>query len=92
MRSFLLTLALGLASLGKGWAVENPQGGTGGKTVVIDIPSDLPAPPSAEEVVPLHPFFNSPSTGSEAMEYIRDLEERLSILEKRVQALEKSKT
>jgi hypothetical protein len=92
MKFMLLSLILIFAGLDKGWAAETSPGSTGGKTITIDIPSDLPAPPSAEETVPLHPFFDATSTGGEAMEHIHTLEERLEKLEKKVEALEKGKS
>lgn len=51
------------------------------KTIIVDIPTDLPPPPSAKEVMPTRPFF-ADSTENELMEKIQDLEERIQKLEK----------
>lgn len=72
-----------------------PQIGNGqakAKTETILIPSDQMPPPSAEAVVPTHPFF-SESTGNEVMEHLLELEERVKNLESRIpQSAEKNLT
>ncbi len=90
MKPFLLVLSLLLLSLGNGMAENISKGDAGQKTITIDIPSDLPPPPFAEKVDPAHPFF-SESPGTEVMEKIQDLEERVEKLEKKVFPEEKGK-
>lgn len=82
MKSLLLGLGILLVSLEQGRAEAPSKGSAGDKTVIIEIPADLPPPPSAEEVVPTHPFFAAPSTGNEVMEKIQELEDRIEKLEK----------
>jgi hypothetical protein len=67
------------------------EGDAGDKTITIDIPTDLPPPASAEEVLPTHPFF-SESTGNEVMEKVQELEARIEKLEKSVSQLEEKKS
>jgi hypothetical protein len=50
---------------------------------IIDIPTDQEPPPSAEIVAPTHPFFAAPNSANELMD-------RIEILEKRINELEKS--
>jgi len=78
-------------SLESGLAKDLPKDGETSKTKIIDIPTDLPPPPSAEKVMPNHPFFSEPTTGNEVMEYVVELQERIEKLEKRVSQLEKGK-
>lgn len=54
----------------------------------IYIATDLPAPSSAEEVVPMHPFFTEPSTGNEVFEEVEALKRRVEKLEEQVKKLE----
>ena len=86
---FLSSLLLSSES---GEAKDLPKKGAADQTKIIDIPTDLPPPPSAEEVAPNHPFFSEPTTGNEVMEYVTELEERVKKLEESVARLEKGKS
>lgn len=90
MKPILLVLSLLLLSLGNGMAENASKTDAGQKTITIDIPSDLPPPPLAEKADPAHPFF-SESPGTEVMEKIQELEERVEKLEKKVFPEEKGK-
>ena len=90
MKPILLILSILLLSLGNGMAKEASKSNTSDKTVIINIPSDLPPPPSAEKVLPTHPFF-AETPANEIMEKIQELEERIEHLEKSVSQLEKGK-
>ncbi|MBY0293648.1 MAG: hypothetical protein K2W92_10235 [Alphaproteobacteria bacterium] len=57
------------------------------KTVIIDIPSDLPPSLSDEAIVPLHPFFDE-TTGNEVFEEVEELKARVDKLQARVEKLE----
>lgn len=61
------------------------------RTETIEIPTDMLPPPSAEEVVPKHPFFSETTTGKEVFEYVLELEERVKVLEDKVRLLEEGK-
>lgn len=92
MKSFALFLLLSiLLGIGDGIAANESTNNAGDKTVIIDIPTDLPPPASAEEAMPNHPFFAAPSTANEAMEKVQELEERIEKLEKTVSSLEEAK-
>lgn len=87
---FLLGILLVLPQVGNAATALNPEGKS--KTTTILIPTDQLPPPSAEEVVPITPFFSG-STGNEAMDYIQALEERVSKLERQIsQSAEKNVT
>jgi hypothetical protein len=90
MKPILFVLGSLLMSLANGIAAE-AKDNAANKTVIIDIPSDMPVPPSAEKVLPTHPFFNE-SPANEVMETIQELEDRIEKLDKRVSLLEKGKT
>ena len=57
------------------------------KTVIIDIPSDLPPSPADEAIVPHHPFFDE-TTGYDVFQKVEEMEERIKKLEDKVTALE----
>lgn len=78
---FLFGSLLILFHIGNVAMAVNPEGKS--KTTTILIPTDQLPPPSAEEVVPMTPFFSG-STGNEAMDYIQALEERVSKLERQI--------
>jgi hypothetical protein len=80
-----------LFTIANGMAEQVSKEGASDKTIVIDIPSDLPVPPSAEKVAPIHPFFAAPSPGSEVMEKLQELEERIEKLEKNTSSSERGK-
>src|SRR5262245_2925173 len=63
----------------------------GSKTETIYIQTDLPPPAEAEEVMPTHPFFASPSAASEVLQKVQELEERVEKLEKTVSDLKTAK-
>jgi len=65
-----------------GMAKTNPETKEHPKTKMLEFETDLPPSPSAEEVVPLHPFFAAPSTGAELMGKVQELEDRLIKLQK----------
>ncbi len=90
MKKILFLFAALLMCLENGKAEDVTKGGRADKATIINIPSDLSTPPSAEKVVPSHPFF-SESTGNEVMETVLELEERIGKLEKSVAELEKGK-
>lgn len=92
MKSILFMLSALLVSAENGFAKELPKGDAGHKTVIIDIPADLPPPASAEEVMKNHPFFAAPSSAHEVMEKVEELEGRIEKLEKSVSQLEKGKS
>lgn len=86
----LLGILLVLPQVGNAATALKPEGKS--NTTTILIPSDQLPPPSAEEVVPIAPFFSG-STGNEAMDYIQALEERVSKLEHQIsQSTEKNVT
>ncbi len=66
----------------RGMAQTSPTPQKSPKTEIINIPTDLPVPPSAEEVAPTHPFFAAPSTGYEVNDELEALKERVDKLEK----------
>ena len=87
MKPILFVLGSLLMSLANGIAAE-AKDSSANKTVIIDIPADAPVPPSAEKVLPTHPFF-SESPATEVMEKIQELEDRIDKLDKKVSQLEK---
>ena len=58
------------------------------KTQDFYIPTDLPPPPSAEKIVPKHPFFSEPTTGNEVYESVEEQQRHIQKLEDRVARLE----
>lgn len=68
-----------------GMAQAEPKAQKSPKTMEMYIQTDLPPPPSAEEVMPEHPFFAAPSTGNELLGKVEELEERVSKLEAKEQ-------
>ncbi|MBA3813475.1 MAG: hypothetical protein H0X26_03135 [Alphaproteobacteria bacterium] len=91
MKNILFLFTALLVCLENGRAEDAPKGAKADKTTIINIPSDLPTPPSAEKIVPSHPFF-SESTGNEVMEKVLELEERIDKLEKKVSQIENGKS
>ena len=61
------------------------------KTVIIDIPSDLPPSPSAEAIVPHH-LFSDETTGYDVFQTVEELEARIKKLEDKVTALEQKRS
>ena len=91
MKNILLLLSMLLVNLESGIAKDLPKDSETAKTKIINIPTDVPPPSSAEKVMPNHPFFSEPTTGNEVMEYVIELQERVEKLEKSVSQLEKGK-
>ncbi len=50
-------------------------------TLEMSIPTDLPPPASAEDIMPTHPFFAAPSSANEVLDRVEELEERVQKLE-----------
>ena len=93
--SFFWGVFLFLNTMGAQAAIESQKTQTESpKTVIIDIPSDLPPSPSAEAIVPHHlfsdetPGYDAFQTGEEQEASIKKLEERIQKLEERTTALE----
>lgn len=70
-------------------AESKPQATPEAKTKEMYIQTDLSPPPSAEEIVPKHPFFAEPTPANEVMDKVVELEERLNKLEEGIKKLEK---
>lgn len=54
----------------------------------IYIQTDRPPPPSAEEMVPQHPFFSEPTPANEVFESVEAQQHQIQKLEERVKRLE----
>ena len=86
--SFFLGALLLLNTMAAQAAVEAQKAQTESpKTVIIDIPSDLPPSPADEAIVPHHPFFDE-TTGYDVFQKVEEMEERIKKLEDKVTALE----
>ena len=58
------------------------------ETKDLYIQTDMLPPPSAEEVVPKHPFFSEPTPANEVFESVEAQQQQIQKLEERVKRLE----
>lgn len=58
------------------------------QTQDLYIQTDKLPPASAEEVVPMHPFFSEPTTGNEVFESVVEQQHQIEKLEERIKRLE----
>lgn len=52
------------------------------------IQTDMPPPPSAEEIMPQHPFFSEPTPANEVFESVEAQQHQIEKLDERIKHLE----